>query len=106
MNPPSLLGEGAERDGRDHTKPKDCDYSGKGNTMSKNFEQRLFEGGHWEKGNECLNLQDINKPPDFYEGHSLCPYRLVLENQPSRGCIYAGKQCFYRLNQKTWTKQG
>ena len=68
MNPPSLLGEGAERDGRDHTKPKDCDYSGKGNTMSKNFEQRLFEGGHWEKGNECLNLQDINKPPDFYEG--------------------------------------
>lgn len=68
MNPPSLLGEGAERDGRDHTKTKNCDYSGKGNTMSKNFEQRLYEGGHWKKGNECLNLCDINKPPDFYEG--------------------------------------
>ena len=36
--------------------------------MSKNFEQRLYEGNYWENGNECLNLHDINKPPDFYEG--------------------------------------
>ena len=36
--------------------------------MSKNFEQRLYEGNYWEKGKECLNLHDINKPPDFYEG--------------------------------------
>lgn len=36
--------------------------------MSKNFEQRLYEGNYWENGNECLNPHDINKPPDFYEG--------------------------------------
>ena len=36
--------------------------------MSKNFEQRLYEGNYWENGNECLNSHDINKPPDFYEG--------------------------------------
>jgi len=36
--------------------------------MNKNFEQRLYEGNYWEKGNECLNLHDINKPPKFYEG--------------------------------------
>ena len=36
--------------------------------MSKNFEQRLYEGDYWEKDNECLNLYDINKPPNFFEG--------------------------------------
>ncbi len=45
--------------------------------MSKNFEQRLYEGNYWEKGKECLNLHDINKPPDrntFLKNSTICKH--------------------------------
>ncbi len=32
------------------------------------FANRLQEGNWWQKGNECLNMHDINKPPKYYTG--------------------------------------
>lgn len=36
--------------------------------MENSFERRLQKGNWWENGNECLNLHDINKPPQYYTG--------------------------------------
>lgn len=32
------------------------------------FAVRLREGNWWEEGNECLNMNDVNKPPKYYRG--------------------------------------
>lgn len=32
------------------------------------FERRLQQGDWWKEGNECLNVQDIHKPPVYYRG--------------------------------------
>lgn len=32
------------------------------------FEERLRQGDWWQKGNECLNVHDINRPPTYYRG--------------------------------------
>lgn len=32
------------------------------------FASRLKKGNWWERGNECLNMHDINKPPKYYTG--------------------------------------
>lgn len=32
------------------------------------FVSRLQKGNWWERGNECLNMHDINKPPKYYTG--------------------------------------
>lgn len=32
------------------------------------FEERLRQGDWWQKGKECLNVHDINRPPTYYRG--------------------------------------
>lgn len=32
------------------------------------FEERLQQGDWWRKGNECLNVHDIHRPPVYYKG--------------------------------------
>lgn len=37
-------------------------------SQPKSLENRLREGDCWQKGNECLTLRDITKPPLYFEG--------------------------------------
>lgn len=37
-------------------------------SQPKSLESRLKEGDYWQEGNECLALDDITKPPLYFEG--------------------------------------